>query len=48
MSTGRQGEAVPSAKAERRRNQSESVGVWIYSFVAVALMVAILGIVYLA
>jgi hypothetical protein len=48
MSSGRQAAAVPSARAERRRNMRESLGVVVYTSVTIAIVIAILVIVYLA
>jgi len=48
MPSGPQAEAVPSARAERRRNRAESAGVWLYSLIGGTLGAVILAIVHLA
>ena len=48
MPNGRQDEAVPSARAERRRNWLESAAVWVYGLFGAFLCAAILTIIFLA
>jgi len=47
MSSGRQAEAVPSARAERKRIRREEFGVVIYAIVVAAVMVSVLGVIFL-